>query len=152
MLDTERTNFVVMCGLPGSGKSTIAKTLSNYVIISTDTIRAEFYGDESIQGDGAKVFMTAYKRIVENLRNQKNVVFDATNLHPKGRKALLKFVKSKVDVNCIVFAVEVDFQECLRRNAKRDRVVPEDVMHRMNRTYLYPTEKEGWDLIRIIQN
>ena len=44
-----------LIGLPGSGKSTFARQWVEYdpncIIISTDTIRAELFGDETIQGD-----------------------------------------------------------------------------------------------------
>lgn len=44
-----------LIGVPSSGKSTFAQLLAqtgNYQIISTDAIRQQLYGDETIQGSG----------------------------------------------------------------------------------------------------
>lgn len=51
--------FYMMCGLPGSGKSTQAKKMAeklNASIFSSDAIRKEKYGDEAIQGNPNKIF------------------------------------------------------------------------------------------------
>ena len=80
----------MMVGLPGSGKSTYAKQLSeetNAVICSSDTIREELYGDENSQDNNDEVFKILHSRIKENLKNGKNVIYDATNINSKRRKA-----------------------------------------------------------------
>lgn len=45
--------FYMLIGLPGSGKSEIARQLAdgNTIVLSSDAIRKEFYGDETIQDD-----------------------------------------------------------------------------------------------------
>ena len=46
------TTLYMMVGLPASGKSTYAKLLAEEVdgiIVSSDAIRKEWYGDENIQ-------------------------------------------------------------------------------------------------------
>ena len=53
------TTLYVMCGLPSSGKTTYAKLLAEEIdgiVVSSDGIRAEWYGDEAIQGDPSKIF------------------------------------------------------------------------------------------------
>ena len=75
--------LIMLCGLPGSGKSTLAKKISSkydYTIVSSDAIRKELYGDESIQTDNSKVFRLVQDRIVDCLKNDTSVIFDATNL------------------------------------------------------------------------
>lgn len=83
----------VMCGLSGSGKSTIAKKLAqeheNTVIVSSDQIREELTGDYENQDRNDEVFQVFHKRIRENLENNKNVIADATNLTMKSRRAIL---------------------------------------------------------------
>ena len=57
--------LIILCGLPGSGKSSYAEAFKDYddaiyegstVIHSSDAIRGELFGDPSFQGDNAKVF------------------------------------------------------------------------------------------------
>ena len=47
----------ILIGIPGSGKSTYAKeeheSNSNSVYLSSDKIREELYGNESVQGNPA---------------------------------------------------------------------------------------------------
>ena len=51
--------FVMLVGPAGSGKSTVAKEMlskDNFVIVSSDSVREELFGDESIQGDPSHIF------------------------------------------------------------------------------------------------
>lgn len=59
----------MMIGLPGSGKSTIAKEISkseDAVIVSSDEIRKEL-GDINDQSQNNKVFEEAEKRLKQNI-------------------------------------------------------------------------------------
>ena len=87
-------NLVIMCGIPASGKSTVAK-LFNSNIVSTDSIRKELFGDESIQGNGVEVFSLAYSRIRNYLSLGENVVFDATNITIKSRAQIFQNLKEE---------------------------------------------------------
>ena len=55
--------LVYLVGLPASGKSTRCKYYEEhgFKIFSSDTIRAEIYGDESEQGNPKKVFQILHK-------------------------------------------------------------------------------------------
>ena len=78
-----------MVGLSGSGKSTFSKSIVERVklieVFSSDKIREELYGDESIQGKPQKVFNIFHKRIFSALKDGKNCIYDATNLKQKDR-------------------------------------------------------------------
>ena len=57
----------MMVGLPASGKSHYAKLLSkqhNAKIMSSDSIREELYGSESVQEDSNKVFELLHRRVL----------------------------------------------------------------------------------------
>lgn len=59
----------MMIGLPASGKSTIAKEISESegaVIVSSDEIRKEF-GDVNDQSQNVKVFKEAERRLKQNI-------------------------------------------------------------------------------------
>ena len=131
-----------MVGVPGSGKSTIAKQIPNAVVISSDAIRKELYGAEEIQGDGKKVFDLVYKRIGEELAKGKDVVFDATNLTPWARKAVFRF-----NAEHIAVFVSTSLEECLKRNAARERKVPEEVIYSMYNRLIFPRRAEGFKTV-----
>ena len=67
----------ILIGLPGSGKSTYAKkehkSNSNSVYLSSDKIREELYGNESVQGSPAEVFTLMQSRAIEALKIGRNV-------------------------------------------------------------------------------
>lgn len=91
-----RPIFTMLCGLPGSGKSTYAKKLSQEtksIVCSSDAIREELCGDENLQENNEDVFKILHKRIKENLKIGNNVVYDATNINSKRRRAFLSELK-----------------------------------------------------------
>ena len=77
--------FYMMVGLPGSGKSLTAKAFLNTITHSSDAIRAEIFSDENRQDQQELVFQTLHKRVLNDLANGKNVVYDATNISYKRR-------------------------------------------------------------------
>lgn len=147
--------LIMLIGLPGSGKSTfankIAKDCENYVVVSTDSIRKEIYGDEAIQGNGNKIFERAYALIDNHLRNGYSVIFDATNIRRKGRKAFIERFKKWKELRIIFHAILVatSYEICLENNLKRRRVVPEEVIKRMFCNFEVPMKFEGWDKIDV---
>lgn len=143
--------FIMMVGLPGSGKSTYAKELAgniNAKICSSDAIREELTGDINSQNNNEEVFKLLHKRIKERLVNGENVIYDATNINSKRRRAFLSELKNIPCVKiCIVIAVP--FEECCRRNKNRERNIPVDVIERMYKNWNTPYYFEGWDEIII---
>jgi predicted kinase len=144
----------VMCGLPASGKSTEAAMIAeraNALVFSSDAIRAELYGDENIQGDPVKVFSLLNKRVVDALKSGRNVVYDATNLNAKKRRGLLRFFRTAgcvFDSQCVL--VLCPYEQCLKRDAARERHVGEEVLHRMLLNFQPPFHNEGWDFISVV--
>jgi len=146
-----KPKFIMMVGLPASGKSTYAKELSekeNAIIHSSDSIRKELYGDESIQGDNHKIFRLLHSRIKEDLKAGKNVIYDATNINSKRRRGFLTELNN-IDCDKICVIVAIPYEECLRRNSLRDRKVPEEVIKKMYLNWNTPYWFEGWDYIEI---
>ena len=145
--------FIMLVGLPASGKSTLAKKLAERdgtTILSSDAIRAELYGDESIQGDPAKIFRIMKERAVRALNEGIDVVYDATNINAKKRTSLLKELRNRVPklwAECVV--VLCPYGVCLMRNRARDRMVPEEAMEKMLHNFQVPYFNEGWDAITV---
>lgn len=95
-----------MVGLSGSGKSTFSKGIAEQIapseVFSSDKIREELYGDESIQGKPQKIFDILHKRVFSALKDGKNCIYDATNLKQKDRlHFLLQLEQQKI--NCEKF-------------------------------------------------
>lgn len=147
-----RPIFMMLCGLPGSGKSTWAENNKgnlDFTIHSSDAIRAEF-GDVNDQSKNELVFNTLHKRIKEDLRDGKNVAYDATSL---SRKRRIHFLSNELrDISCkkvcVLFATP--YEVCLKNNANRERKVPEEVIERMIKNFEVPCKQEGWDEIHIV--
>ena len=143
--------FICYVGLPGSGKSTHAQKSAeeyNATIFSSDALRAEWYGDENIQGDNAKLFTELHRRIKDCLREGGNAIYDATNINYKQRMA---FLAELTNISCekICVVVATPYEECLKRNAQRERKVPEKVIRKMYMQFDIPWYFEGWDQIEV---
>jgi len=144
----------VLTGLPASGKSKIGLQLAinnNGIIHSSDQIRYELFGDEGFQGDNNKVFEELNKRIKRDLGLGINVVFDATNLVAKRRKAFLNNL-GKIQCEKIAVVVVTPYQICIERDKLRSRSVGEDVIIKMLKQFQLPMKWEGFDEIQIIDN
>lgn len=156
--------FNMLVGLPGSGKTSSYKNIdiSNWaydrpvVIISSDKVREELYGDSSVQVDPNRVFTLMRDRTLVALNADINVIYDATNISMKKRKNLLDYLKSKVDnsneiiYKCSVFITPIDL--CKKHNSERSRRVPEEVIDRMYLNFQVPLYQEGWDDICLVES
>lgn len=147
--------LIVLGGLPASGKSTYAETLCEieptFYRICPDLIRKDLYGDESVQGDGKKVFSIARYQMREIGSVGGNVVFDATNINANRRKELVKEMRPYFDI-IICKWFSTPYTLCLARNEERERKVPEEVITRMWENFEHPTMREGWDIIEEVKN
>jgi predicted kinase len=144
--------FVMMCGLPGSGKSYYAKQLAekeNFVICSSDALRQELYGDINDQSHNEKVFQELHKRIKENLKAGKNVIYDACNISSKQRKAFIAEL-GKIDCQKECIIVASPYEDCLKSNQERDRTIPTNAITTMYKNWTTPYYFEGWDKIDIV--
>ena len=144
--------FFMMVGLPYSGKSERAKQLRrehDAVIHSSDDIRAEILGDVQDQANNAKVFEVLHERVKRDLLAGKNVIYDATNINHKRRKAFLDELKNIPCAKVCEF-MATPYKVCYSRSQHRARVVPWEVFDRMYRNIWVPYFYEGWDCIQLV--
>ena len=145
--------FVMMCGIPGAGKSSFAEHLSydkEYVVHSSDKIREEL-GDINDQSRNEEVFKILHNRIKSDLKDGKNVVYDACQVKRKDRVAFLSEIKNiKCQKICVVIATP--FEYCLAQNFARERHIPEDVLIRFYKNFQMPCTYEGFDEVIVHYN
>lgn len=144
--------FIQMIGIPGSGKTEKARALAkehNAVLLSSDAIREEIFGDALYQTKNNDVFEVMYKRTCEALSNGRSVIYDATNINHKRRRVLLQQLKAHYDMKAIAVVMATPIQMCIDRQANRNRQVGKDVIWQMVRGFYMPYWYEGWDDIEI---
>lgn len=145
--------LIMLVGLPASGKSTVSKILQNLHkanLHSSDELRIELFGDVNEQTKNPELFEMLYKRIIADMKNGINVVFDATNISYKKRMILLE----RINVECekICYFMATPYEKCVDRDSKRVKSVGESVIKRMYLNFNIPQYFEGWDEIKIIWN
>lgn len=146
--------LIMMCGLPASGKTTLAKKISrryDMEIISSDSIRKELYGDENVQQDNSKVFRLVQDRLVNYINKGQSVIMDATNLISRKRRGFINEIKkrTKISFSSIIIITSATLHECLVNNLNRERHVPEEVIGKMRKTFQMPCYQEGFSHILI---
>ena len=130
----------VMCGVPGSGKSWVAKHILmrglGWRYISRDEVRFEIVkDDEEYFSHETKVFNEFIRRIKTALNEEGvfNVIVDATHINWASRRKLLKALGLNGDgVICVVVQNEMD--EIIENNESRSgrAIVPRAVVRRMS--------------------
>jgi len=152
----EQLNVYVLCGAPGSGKSTWADEWvsknPNTIRVCPDVFRAKLGRSESDQSVSAQAFSASKRAVGEALDAGKNVVFDATNMYRKTRKDFLD-VAAKYNAKTIAVVFEIDEKIAIERNKKRadggGRDVPTDIIRKMLSRYERPTNEEFDEVIFI---
>lgn len=158
---SKKVRLWLMCGIPGSGKSTwIQKhlhTFSGYTkVVSRDAIRFSLLSeDDEYFAKENKVFKKFIAEIIDGLKNCENTIADATHLNSSSRGKLLRNLKEHlkdVEINAIV--INTCLEVCLKRNNKRTgrKRVPEAALRNMFNSFSIPTLEEGFDHIYIYTN
>lgn len=158
--------LIMLAGPSGSGKSTYAQKLTKELIgddclgvfiVSSDKIRGELYGDESVQTDPQRVFDEANNRVAKVLESRATVIFDATNLVAKFRSDALNYPLRVPNVTCELHYMMTPGMLCIERNAVRHRRVPDHVIARQLNQWERDMERglhefwnEGFKVVKFI--
>ena len=149
-----RPKLIMMVGLPCSGKSYKSQELAkeyNAEIFSSDELRVELFGDVNCQDKNQELFIELHRRIKDCLKAGKSAIYDACSISYKRRMAFLQELKNiPCEKICVLMATP--YEECLKRNAERDRKVPEEVIKMMYTNFNIPYAYEGFDDIIVEYN
>jgi len=149
------TRLILLVGLPGSGKSSLASRLlaewPRSQVISTDAIRAQLFGLESVQGSWVLVWRQIHRQLLQAVEHSPIAIYDATNAVRHHRIEAIALARATGFTNITGIWLDTPLNICLKRNRQRDRVVPEEVILQMHASLLEapPTLQDGLDrLIR----
>jgi predicted kinase len=122
-------NAYVMCGIPGSGKTTYARDLAkqtNAFLIEGDAIRSKLFGDASVYGRWGEVWQEVDRLVEENA--SKTLVLDGTFETTELRSEALSLLNSYGynEVNLVV--MDTSLPTALARNWNRKRNVPDYIV------------------------
>lgn len=109
--------FMILCGLPKSGKSTYAEEMrgEGWTIVCPDTIRLALHGQQFEPKSEPLVWANAELMARSLLMGGHRVVIDATNTTKKSRARWLKLAgEFSVDLEAVV--MDTPAEECHRRN------------------------------------
>lgn len=143
----EKPDLIILCGLPGCGKSTFAKGLGVNVH-SSDEIKFKLQDETGEIPDNKLVFNILHENIIADLKAGKDCVYDATNLSRSNRVKFLNRI-SDLKVNKVAMVFIAPIEACKERNNLRTgrEVVPDHVYDKFLRTYCIPVPGEGFDEI-----
>ena len=152
----EGSKFVVfvMCGLPGSGKSTWCKEKhGDLPVVSRDIIRAKLgftnsADEKAVLTSGQEQQVTAeeYWEIAKYSKKKQSFIIDDTNSVPKYRKNLLSTLRS-YGAKIIGVNMNTPVEICIER---RKGQIPADAIRRMAAKML-PLRKEDVDELLTIK-
>ncbi len=135
--------LLMLKGLPASGKSTYAKDLvrtQKYKRVNKDDLRA-MIDDSVFGGKPYEKFITKIEDFIicDALEKGLSVVVDDTNLHPRNERRLKEFAE-KYHAEFEICFFDATVEECIKRDAKRQKPVGGKVIMHMYTSFLKPKE------------
>ena len=124
----------LLIGPPASGKTTLAGVLAGLtgaVVLSTDVVRGELFGDAAVQGPWRDIEARLHQRIRDAVAAGTPVIVDATHARRPWRLAITQALSLPAPVEWIGWWLYTPLATCLQWNQTRKRLVPEPVIREM---------------------
>lgn len=132
----------VMCGISGSGKTTLSNQLA-----SEHDATLYCYDAMSRKEQPYKTRLLMHRRILRDLKNNKNVVCDDSHITIQSRIEVLRLLSS-VECKKILHLMKTPLDTCVERAKTREgREGWKDIVEKQFEHYEEPTLEEGWDEI-----
>jgi predicted kinase len=156
--------FILLCGLPGSGKSTyaanfMANTEEPVLLLSSDALLEDMAAEHGVTYQEAYV-QWATKAQAEVLSMAEfaisegiDVVWDQTNLTQAQRaERAAPFFAADYEVIAVAFEApqSVLKERIAARASAMGKTIPSSVLETMGKTYQRPDENEGFDHIVVV--
>ncbi|MFH0884164.1 MAG: AAA family ATPase [Candidatus Micrarchaeota archaeon] len=121
--------LIIICGLPGSGKTTLAKSLSKRfaaVHVSSDITRKSMYQKPTYsEEEKAKVYANMVEEAKELLRQGRDVIADATFYRASERQRFLSLA-DEAGTEAFVIMTILSEEEIRKRLSRRKKGGPSD--------------------------
>lgn len=149
--------YVMLSGLPGSGKSTARSFLRkmyriNYIASSDDIIERKCKADGITYNEGfSKYIESSQTQLNRNMNSALadglNILDDATNLTKHGRFNKLNIIPKSYFVICYYFPTPEENEWRLRLNSRPGKTIPEKVLENMKGYFVMPSIEEKFDMV-----
>ncbi|MFM7085526.1 MAG: AAA family ATPase [Cyanobium sp.] len=130
----------LLIGQPASGKTTLGRALvplltpeggPEALLLSTDVIRAEVFGDAAVQGPWSTIEQLLHQRLREAVAAGRPVILDATHARRPWRLAITQALSLPRPVEWIGWWLHTPLPISLEWNTRRERLVPPAVIREM---------------------
>jgi O-phosphoseryl-tRNA(Sec) kinase len=142
--------LLALCGLPASGKSTLAdaiqKTLGpTVVIVRTDEWRDDSYYTDWKPEKEAPVRLGALERVKQLIEQKKSVIHDDTNYYNSMRHDLFEIaIRNQCAFAVVYVSTPIDVALLWNRERAGTRI-PDSVIERINERFDLPGRRYLWD-------
>lgn len=127
--------IITLCGLPASGKTTLAKTFEKY------GYKRHSFDDNPNQ---------TLQQYCDNIQRDHEAGYDIIcDLMLVEKESRLKFLQGISSIECEkrIIVLNTPYDVCLARNRQRQQPVLEILMKARKNNFTYPTSDEGWNKI-----
>lgn len=135
---------IILQGIPGSGKTTYAKNWvkenpTKRIRVNQDDIR-NMLGPYWIKEREHLVHLIQNAVITSAMEEGYNIIVDNMNLNPKAITRVVSLVKVHNEEHCnyqiMMHQMETPLEECIQRDAKREKPIGEEVIRDIYNTYI----------------
>lgn len=150
----------LLIGPPASGKTTLARDLAPLLrsesgepalVLSTDAIRAELFGDAGVQGPWDEIRSVMLQRLQEAVAAGRPVIVDATHARRPWRLLYTQVLELPRPVEWIGWWLTTPLPTCLEWASRRERPVPPAVIREFHAAIghrqFQPSRAEGFAAI-----